>query len=139
MADFLTFTDFNFKLLVIEDLMYTQELLPKFSLHDHAEKNGLDLDKDYFLQVVPAARDYFEQLQIPAELADKVEELSCDGGNEVYHQIVHQWDGEDDTFDVTSAVDAQQFANLTSITLFNPDEVEGVDELRDNGVEVDEL
>ncbi len=34
-------------------------------------------------------------------LADKIESINLDGGNDIYTNICPMWDGEDDRFDLT--------------------------------------
>ncbi|MFJ1899108.1 MULTISPECIES: DUF6892 domain-containing protein [unclassified Streptomyces] len=121
------FTDFNFKLLVIEKLMYDTETLgPEFNLGAHLVELGLmrwDGDPAYTysrenglaFKVVPLARDYFEALEISPELLATVEELLLDGGHRVYQQCSPKWDGEDDIFDVRSLDDLRLLPNLRHI------------------------
>ncbi|MEU5402912.1 hypothetical protein ABZ348_26850 [Streptomyces sp. NPDC005963] len=113
------FTDFNFKLLVIEQLMYSDETLtPKFNL---AERLGVDNPFGYAVAreldytVLPEARAHFEALEISDELLATAEELIADGGNEVYNECAPMWDGEDDLFDVYSLDDLALLPNLKRI------------------------
>ncbi|MER5479086.1 hypothetical protein ABT026_19265 [Streptomyces sp. NPDC002734] len=117
------FRDFNFKLLVVEKLMYWDKtLVPAFSLrrlmaergvedlHDYAEEHDLEY------QVFDEARAYFEALEIPAELLATVEELTFDGGHQVYMECAPVWDGEDDLFNVRSLEDLDLLPNLKVFT-----------------------
>ena len=136
MSEPLQFTDFNFKLLVIDELMYFQGVLkPRFDLRQYADDAGIHLE-EHLGETIDAAREYFERLEIPEELAENVEALAWEGGNEVYAHIAYLWSGEDDRFDVKSVADAEQFPNLESITLIEPDLVEGIEELKGRGVKV---
>ncbi len=68
----LVFDTFNFKLAVINELMYNQDVLePYFDIYDYmAFKKGkwnLETDKN-----IRAAVNYFKELPIPARLADFV-------------------------------------------------------------------
>ncbi|MFB7936157.1 DUF6892 domain-containing protein [Streptomyces sp. NPDC127049] len=127
------FHDFNLKLLVIEELMYTAgTLLPVYDVHarlaekgigdaaSHVLENGLDE------QVLPESREYFEALEIPAELLATVEELCFDAGTDVFHHCAPAWDGEDDLFDVRSLDDLHLLPNLREVT-FVEDGVLAVD------------
>ncbi|MFF5897477.1 DUF6892 domain-containing protein [Streptomyces argenteolus] len=121
------FHDFNFKLLVIEQLMYSDKTLaPTFELGSHLVEQGLikdDGDPAYAYtvrnglsyQVVPIARNYFEALEISPELLATVEELLLDGGHSVYFHCSPIWDGEDDLYDVHSLDDLQLLPNLKHI------------------------
>ncbi len=118
----LVFSDFNFKLAVIQKLMYEKELLlPKFDVdefakeYDKREIDTIDEGDEPIREVV----NWFKKLQIPVSLADEVDEIHMDGGDEIYHQIIPYWDGEDDYFDIKkiSREDISQFKNLKEMTL----------------------
>lgn len=117
----LHFDHFNFKLAIIQELMYEQEVLePKFNAFEFCEERGLDYweyGERYAYEIPPEIREWFEQLEIPLSLAKKVKRLYFDGGNEIYCQVAPIWDGEDDLFDVTaiSETELQQFPNLRTI------------------------
>lgn len=117
------FRDFNFKLLVVEKLMYWDgTLLPAFSLREHMRARGVE-DLDRYVQdnaleytVLDEARAYFEELEIPAELLATVEELTFDGGHQVFMECAPVWDGEDDLFDLHSLDDLHLLPNLRLFT-----------------------
>ncbi|MFJ7771059.1 DUF6892 domain-containing protein [Streptomyces sp. NPDC097107] len=118
-----TFKDFNFKLIVVEQLMFIDETLaPQFRLADLLKQKGLgDSPWEYAeqhglaYQIVPEARSYFESLEISDELLAGVEELCMDGGNQVYQECAPVWDGEDDLFDVTSLDDLVLLPHLRRV------------------------
>lgn len=140
-SEFIDFADTNFKLLVIEELMYNQGVLtPEFELQAFLAAN-VQRELDFaggIYEPIPEVLEHFRQLPIPRELAGKVQELYQDGGNQVYMAITPQWDGEDDTFTITDFSDTQHFPNLESLTLFGVDEAT-LDELRAKGLEADLL
>lgn len=113
----LTFKDINFKLLVIDELMYEKELLqPKFDIYEFAEqyqKRDIDTGSE---EPIKEALDYFRNYPVEKRFAEEITELTQDG-NEIYMNIAPQWDGEDSAFDIKSAQDAQQFPNLKKVTL----------------------
>jgi hypothetical protein len=117
------FHDFNFKLLVIEKLMYwDQTLSPAFSLRDHMRARGID-DLDAYVYaneldftVLPEPRAYFQELEIPVDLLATVEELTFDGGHRAFMECAPVWDGEDDLFDVRSLDDLDLVPNLKLFT-----------------------
>ncbi|MDR1084376.1 MAG: hypothetical protein LBP22_05815 [Deltaproteobacteria bacterium] len=86
----LVFRDFNFKLAVVQVLMYDKELLkPKFNVWDFAGKyarRGIDIEADGY-EPIPEAEKYFQDLRIDRELASAADEMYIDGGNEIYGQI----------------------------------------------------
>lgn len=118
----LVFSDFNFKLAVIQKLMYEKELLlPKFDVEEFAEEydkreiDTIDEGDEPIREVV----NWFKKYQIPASLADEIDEIHMDGGDEIYHQIIPYWDGEDDYFDIKkiSKEDIMQLKSLRKMSL----------------------
>ncbi|MEV7507107.1 hypothetical protein AB0O57_03990 [Streptomyces sp. NPDC091201] len=117
------FRDFNFKLLVVEKLMYWDETLkPAFDLRAHMRARGVQ-DLDAYVAangleytVLPEARAHFEELEIPAELLATVDELTFDGGHQVFQECAPVWDGEDDLFDLHSLEDLRLLPNLKLFT-----------------------
>ena len=116
----LQFKSFNFKLAVVQELMYVQEVLkPKFDVYDFCENyTKRDIDpEEYYFEIIPEVKKWFQDLPIPASLAPLVTELYFDGGNEIYAQLIPFWDGEDDVFDIESLTeeDICQLPNLKTI------------------------
>lgn len=134
------FSDFNFKLLVIDELMYNQEVLePKFDVREFAEEyteRAIDIEKEGY-EPIPEVIEYFKNLQIEKKLLKDIEELRQDG-NTVYLQVCPFWDGEDEQFNIESFDDVKHLPNLETITVFDihPDEE---DKLTEKGIEVDYL
>ncbi|MEU3657065.1 hypothetical protein AB0E67_30535 [Streptomyces sp. NPDC032161] len=139
------FRDFNFKLLVVEQLMYIDETLtPRFSVEDHMRARGIDdlhayvEENDLEYQVLDEARAYFGRLEIGDDLLASVKQLTFDGGNQAFMECAPVWDGEDDLFDVRSLDDLELVPNLKrflgarSLTLTVPDAIET---LRARGIE----
>ncbi len=138
MSQPIPFTDLNFKLAVVQELMYEQDLLPRFDLREHAAEQGFTYDDGSF-EAVPEALAHFEALEVPVELAEKITEIRMDGGNEIYLQVAPNWDGEDDLFDVDEFADLRHFPNLKSMTLFYTGNEEALETLRARGIEADWL
>ena len=116
----LEIASFPFRLAIIQELMFRQHLLtPRFDVHDFARDRGAQsFDPDQIgYEIIPAVRDWFRDLPIPARLASHVETLVLDGGNDVYLQLIPQWDGEDDSFDIASltADDLAPFTRLRAV------------------------
>ncbi|MEV0684847.1 hypothetical protein AB0I35_13380 [Nocardia sp. NPDC050378] len=117
-----TFVDFNLKLAVIEELMYSEApKLEPWSLEDTLKAQGFDGDlweysvDNYFDQIVPEAKAYFENLELSTELLAGVEQLIFDGGCQVYFQCCPHWDGETEQFDVASVEDLHLLPNLKRV------------------------
>lgn len=138
MSQTISFTDLNFKLAVVQELMYNQELLPKFDLGQYSAEKGFSYDSGS-VEAVPEALAYFEELEVPAELAEKITEIEMDGGNEIYLEIAPNWDGEDSLFDVDEFADVAHFPNLKSMTLLYTGNDEALETLRARGIEADWL
>ncbi|ANZ43273.1 hypothetical protein BBK82_35335 [Lentzea guizhouensis] len=138
MSQPIPFTDTNFKLAVVQELMYNQNLLPRFTLREYAAEQGFTYDDGSFA-AVPEALAYFAALEIPGELAEKITEIYMDGGNEIYLEIAPNWDGEDGLFDVDEFADARHFPNLKSMTLFYTGNENALETLRARGIEADWL
>ncbi|MFF9567788.1 DUF6892 domain-containing protein [Streptomyces sp. NPDC014685] len=116
------FRDFNFKLLVIEKLMYQDRTLtPAFSINECLKAKGIDdaqlyaYDNDLAYTVLDEARAHFEALEISEELLATVDTLLIDGGLQVYYECSPVWDGEDDLFDVHSLDDLDLLPNLRRV------------------------
>ncbi|GIG70481.1 DUF6892 domain-containing protein [Phytomonospora endophytica] len=139
--DAVEFTDLNFKLLVVQDLMYDKGLLgPSFDLRGFVDGfTGRDIDIDAEGHApIPEALAYFAELPVPRALLSEVVELEQDGGNDVYMQIAPLWNGEDDSFDVTDFSDVELLPNLRSMTLTGVGE-ETLESLRKRGIEANLL
>lgn len=134
----LVFDTFNFKLAVINELMYEQEILkPHFDIYEYMDfkKTYLNLETG---ENVMAAVKFFEELPIPVTYADKVTKICMDGGDEIYQNIAPSWDGEDERFDIDTVTERKlrQFPNLKSMTLITM-ELEKLQKICGNcGIEV---
>ena len=120
--DTLHFDNLNFKLAIIQVLMYDLKLLnPEFDIYDFADsykEEEIDTDSD---TIIEPAMNFFKNLQVPKRLAPYVETIYMDGGNDVYMNIIPQWDGEDESFDLNeiTMTELQQFPNLKEATLMS--------------------
>lgn len=116
----LELASFPFRLAVVQELMYEQEVLgPRFDVHDFAQDQGARSFDPLASgdRTIPAVRTWFRRLPVPARLAEAVETLVLDGGNDVYLQLAPQWDGEDGTFDIPTltAADLAPFTRLRTV------------------------
>lgn len=113
------FKDFNFKLAVIEQLMYRKKLLqPAFDVRTFVgpEKWAkIDREKHSF-RAVPGVKKYFRDLEISSDLLAQVEAID-QNYHTVYHQITPFWDGEGDEFNISSAEDVKLLPNLKEVVL----------------------
>lgn len=118
----LRFDNINFKLAIIQVLMYDLEVLkPVFNIFDFAEEViELNIDTES-MEIIQPALDYMINLPKPKKYAEQVQEIYMDGGNEIYLNLISQWDGEDDGFDLNevSLKELQQFPNLKQATIIS--------------------
>ena len=137
------FKDFNFKLAVIQELMYNQGLLtPKFNLHEFVDQHKdrrIDINKEGY-KPTPEVVEYFKNLKVDSKLAKELTSIYEDGGNDIYMNIAPFWGGDEAFFDIQSFEDVASFPNLEEMTLLKTDEAEAaLDSLRARGIEVDWL
>ena len=120
--ELLHFDNINFKLTIIQVLMYDLRVLkPYFDIYDFADEfSELEIDTES-MEIIQPALDYMINLPIPKKYAEQVQEIYMDGGNEIYLNLIPQWDGEDDGFDLNevSLKELQQFPNLKEATIIS--------------------
>lgn len=138
----LHFDNITFKLAIIQVLMYDLEVLkPVFNIFDFAEETSeLKIDTES-MEIIQPALDYMINLPIPKKYAEQVQEIDMDGGNEIYMNLIPQWDGEDETFDLNEVTveELKQFPNLMKATIMtsNFEQVKAVFE--EAGIDVELL
>lgn len=116
------FKDFNFKLAVIQVLMYDKKLL-KPAFHNNVANPKQDN------KMIPKAKKYFTDLDIPDELLAKVTEIEQDPNNDVVLELIPIWDGEGDEFVINSADDVSLVPNLKKATIFfSADSINEIDD-----------
>ena len=137
----LEFDNFNFKLCIIQELMYEKNVLsPEFDVYEFSEeyeKRKINIDEEGYGPIQEVI-DWFKKLEIPCSLASYIKEIEMDGGNDIYSQIIPFWDGEDDYFDVNdiSEREIKQFPNLKKMTIFpSKDNSILIDKLKNWGIE----
>ncbi len=130
------FLDFGFKLCVIQELMYNKELItPKFDLFEFVTwytKRDINLEKEGY-EPIPEVIEYFKNLTIPKRMAKHVSDISQDGGNDIYMQLLRFGEGWEDYWDIETAKDAKQFPNLKKAVLCYAKE-NVLDELNNMGI-----
>ncbi|MBO5004010.1 MAG: hypothetical protein J6D03_01905 [Clostridia bacterium] len=141
----LKFDNFNFKLCIIQELMYEKNLLlPRFDAYEFAEeydKREIDIEEEGY-EPIKEIVEWFEKIEIPVSMASHIEEIVMDGGNEIYTQIIPFWDGEDDYFDVKdiSENEIKQLPNLKRIILLpSKDNAKLIEKLKQYGIEADKV
>lgn len=136
MGKVLKFVDFGFKLAIVNKLMYQSDVLkpPYFSnrkgftsnfdinryieeIRDLEKGDGYDVIEEEGYDFIPELRTYFESLEITDEMVSEITEICSVGGDDIYHDMIPFWDGEDSVFDVKSAEDVKLIPNLKKATL----------------------
>ncbi len=138
--EFLIFQCFEFKLAVLEVLMYKLKLITPFDIYKFAEQYGdeeIDIDSE---EPIPAVIDYFRELAIPKRFDKYVESIDMDGGNDIYMNIAPLWTGEDGFFDINDITSEEilQFPNLKKVSLMSGSSFKDVSEVfRQHGIDVE--
>lgn len=138
----LKFKNLNFKLAVINVLMYEKSLLePRFDIWEFAgeyARRKINPEAEGYDRMVPEAAGWFQRYPIPARLAPEVTGFDMDGGDEINCQLAPNWDGEDGLFDINAVEEAElrQFPNLSRASIFTANERAVVPVFRKCGIEV---
>lgn len=137
-GEIIDFSDFNFKLAVIDILMYEKELLePVFDLYEFVrlyKGRKIDIEKEGY-HMIPEVTKYFEDLPVEKKYASEITEIIQDGGNDIYGQLCCFWDGEDDLFNIKSFEDIKHFPNLKRMELFYTEEEGVLEKLKARGID----
>lgn len=133
-------SDFNLKLMVINKLMYVDEVLyPKFNVHffvKNYKDRKIDIEEEGY-KIIPEVAAYFKKLPIPSSLLPDIKALDSDGGDEIYRQLIPFWDGEDDCFNVKSIEDIKFLPSLEITNSMNfPEDL--VRQLKEKNIKVEE-
>ncbi len=139
MSSAVKFKDFNFKLAIIEIVMYEQNILvPRFDVYRFAKSytgRQIDIEQEGH-EIIPEVKRCFEQLEISASALLNIEEINQDG-SDIYLQLCPFWDGEDDTFNIQSADDAAMLPRLKAVTLFYDEDDRILQEFQQRGIVAD--
>lgn len=107
------FKDINFKFSVIsalhEEGFYVAEAK---ALNDQYGD-----EDDFSYKPIPEVYEYYKNLEIDPEKLALVTSLYPDGGDQCYMYLMNNWDGEDDTFDISSIEGIEHLPNLK---IFDP-------------------
>lgn len=102
------FEDLNFKISVIGAL----HELDFYKEEAEALCNEFGDEDNYSYEPIPEVMEYYTNLEIDPEKLAKIEGLYPDGGDECYMFAMDNWDGEDETFDISSIEGIQLLVNL---------------------------
>ena len=151
---FLLFDNFPFKLAVIQQLMYESDLLGNkyyggdqyFETYGDVSNVSERISINRLAPYIEQGNQFFQSLDIPQSLADRVTELYVGEELDVYYHINPQWLDFEDYFDdgadfdivAISERELKQFPNLKSIVfnMYHTPPEELVDQLESQGIEV---
>ena len=131
------FTDFNFKLVVIEALL-DQDPLFLEELTDLKDKYTNNFEWYSGARPIVEIRNYLEELTLEKSDLEKVECLCFDGGNEIYRILKPDWDGEDSSFDVLSVEGFQNLKNLKAVDYISMCRPEVLEPFKQAGIEIED-
>ena len=121
-SSYLHFENFNFKLAILQILMYDFNVLDsQFDIYEFVDTYN---HRPIYLQeegydIIPEVYEYFKDIEIEVDYAQYVQEIVMDPMHEIYTHIFPYWDGSDDLFDINevSFHELSQFKNLKKIDL----------------------
>ncbi|MGN5652117.1 DUF6892 domain-containing protein [Bacillus sp. Brlt_9] len=131
------FKDFNFKLVVIEALLDKDPLFLK-ELTGLIDRYTNDFEWYSGAGLIVEIREYLEELTLEINDLEKIESLCFDGGNEVYHILKPDWDGEDNLFDVTSVEGFQILKNLKTVEYISMCYPKVLEPFKKAGIEIED-
>lgn len=105
----------NLKLLVLDVLLENGHFKDEIAALD--EKYWRE--DDYSYQPIPEILEFCKNIELTEAQLASVTALCPDGGNEIYHTLMANWDGEDDTFDVTSFEGIELLPNLETLSIIS--------------------
>lgn len=129
------FKDFNFKLVVIEALLDKEPLFLKelTVLKDKYTNSFVWYSGD---GPIVEIKEYLEELTLRISDLEKIEYLCFDGGNEIYHILKPDWDGEGSLFDVASVDGFQNLKNLKTVDYISMCSPKVLEPFKHSGIEI---
>jgi hypothetical protein len=131
------FEDFNFKLVVIEAVLDKEPLFLK-ELTDLKDKYTNNFEWYSGAGTIVEIKDYLEELTLEMNDLEKIESLCFDGGNEIYHILKPDWDGEDSLFDVTSVEGFQNLKNLKTVDYISTCDPQVLEPFKQAGIKIED-
>ncbi|PEI73986.1 ybaK/ebsC family protein [Bacillus wiedmannii] len=131
------FKDFNFKLVVIEALLDKEPLFSE-ELTDLIDMYTNNYEWYSGAESIVEIREYLEELTLEISDLEKIESLCFDGGNEIYHILKPDWDGEDSLFDVISVEGFHILKNLKTVEYISMCYPKVLEPFKKAGIEIDD-
>ncbi|WP_020413569.1 DUF6892 domain-containing protein [Microbulbifer variabilis] len=139
MSEYAEFTDENFRLLVLEKLMYFHKVIqPEFNVFEFAANHlgrTIDIEEEGY-DPIHEVQDYFRRIEIKKEWLTDITELRQEGSYPIWTQIIPFWCGTTDDFDICSTADTNLLPNLKKLILFyNEENPEILEEFKAKGID----
>lgn len=121
-STFLHFDNFNFKLAILQILMYDLNVLDtQFDIYEFVDAythRPIYLQEEGY-DIIPEVYEYFKDLEIESDYAQYIQEIVMDPMHEIYTHLFPYWDGSDDLFDIEeiSFKELSQFTNVRKLDL----------------------
>ncbi len=104
------FKSINFKLIVLNELRTLGYFKSDF---DNLLNTYWD-EKNFTYEPIKEIFDFCKNVTLTQKLLNEIKSLEFDGGNEIYQDIIPNWDGEDTQFDIDTIEDVIHLKNLES-------------------------
>jgi hypothetical protein len=107
----MNFHSLNFKIVVINELVALGFFRDEFdSLIDKYWSQD-----NYSYEPIPEILNFCKNLNLTKDQLSQIKRIVFDGGNAIYQNIIPNWDGEDEYFDIDSIIDIEKLSNLEKI------------------------
>lgn len=132
------FPDYGFKLVVLEELLETGSFTEQLKKLESQPSISTRLTgNERYGETIEEIDHFFRSVEFTPQDLAKVESLSFDGGNDIYHLIIPFWDGESGEFDVHSVDGFQHLPNLKSVFYASMIQQDQLDRLKSKGIVIE--
>lgn len=135
------FVDRNLRLAVIEELMYSLEVLtPRFDLASFVRMwPGREIVPDEEPGPIPEVLDHFAAVALTPEMLARVTSLSVEAGDYIWHEIDPTWAGQDDRFAPLTYADIAHLPKLRKILIGMSTPDTDMSALHERGIEIETM
>ena len=109
------FVNLNFKLVVLEQLLK----LGYFKEEWKAVTGKFHDPDNYDYEPIAGIYDFCKAVKLTEEQLAQVTFITFDGGLDIYHELIPNWDGEDEQFDVDDLSDITKLSGLQKISVIS--------------------
>jgi hypothetical protein len=105
----------NLKLVVLNELI----LQGYFKSEIDSLRNRYWKWDNYTHEPIPEILHFCKNVEIKEEHLNLIRTITFDGGNDIYHLLIPNWDGEDDQFDIEDISGLRRLKNLEEIVVIS--------------------